>query len=247
LVANITDAAGNIDKFNIQLEELVISSGGLNAVAGGLVKLTDVLEFAAGKINEMFGEAGPRTQANQFGIDVNQLSSFYNQAIQDIRKKAKEEDDASSIAKMFKNYIGEAEKEKALQTAIQQIIDANNGVRPANLNQVVDELKKRQQQAQQTDGLGGGVGFSQGGIVSGPKSGYMAQLHGTEAIVPLPDGDSIPVEMQASNVTTPGIASGMGNQEQLAVMQTQVSRLDEMIRLMGRQISATDKVRTAVS
>ena len=52
LVDNITQAAGNIDKFNIELENLVVGEGGLNAVAGGLVKLTDVLALAAGKIND---------------------------------------------------------------------------------------------------------------------------------------------------------------------------------------------------
>ena len=43
--------------------------------------------------------------------------------------------------------------------------------------------------------VGGILGFSQGGIASGPSSGYPAMLHGTEAIVPLPNGRSIPVEM----------------------------------------------------
>ena len=43
--------------------------------------------------------------------------------------------------------------------------------------------------------VGGFLGFSQGGIASGPSSGYPAMLHGTEAIVPLPNGRSIPVEM----------------------------------------------------
>lgn len=243
LVGNITKAAINMDDFNIQLEKLVISKGGLNAVATGLVKLTGVLEIAATKINQMFGEGPPRTEANQKGIDVNELTSAYNQAISNLQKKLKEEDTASGISKMFKNYIGEAEKEKALQTAVQQIIDSNNGVRPANLDEVIAIMKQRQNAP---DTMPGAL-FSQGGIASGPKTGYTATLHGTEAIVPLPDGDSIPVEMQASNVTTSGTAPGMGNQEQLAVMQTQVSRLDEMIRLMGRQISATDKVRTAVS
>ena len=90
-------------------------------------------------------------------------------------------------------------------------------------------------------------GFEMGGVVSGPKTGYLAQLHGTEAIVPLPDGDSIPVEVQPGTSTTAPATAGMDNREQLEIMQTQVSRLDEMIRLMGRQISATDKVRTAVS
>ena len=39
-----------------------------------------------------------------------------------------------------------------------------------------------------------GRGNAEGGVVSGPKSGYMSLLHGTEAIVPLPKG-SIPVEL----------------------------------------------------
>lgn len=46
------------------------------------------------------------------------------------------------------------------------------------------------------DTVGGVLGFSQGGIASGPSSGYPAILHGTEAIVPLSGGRSIPVEMK---------------------------------------------------
>lgn len=38
-------------------------------------------------------------------------------------------------------------------------------------------------------------GFSEGGIATGPSSGYPAMLHGTEAIVPLSGGRSIPVEI----------------------------------------------------
>ena len=40
------------------------------------------------------------------------------------------------------------------------------------------------------------AGYSQGGIASGSTSGYPAVLHGTEAVVPLPNGKSIPVEMK---------------------------------------------------
>jgi hypothetical protein len=40
--------------------------------------------------------------------------------------------------------------------------------------------------------------FSMGGVASGPNSGYPAVLHGTEAVVPLPNGRSIPVEMKGS-------------------------------------------------
>ena len=43
--------------------------------------------------------------------------------------------------------------------------------------------------------------YSSGGVASGPSSGYPAMLHGTEAVVPLPNGRSIPVEMKGSTGT----------------------------------------------
>ena len=47
--------------------------------------------------------------------------------------------------------------------------------------------------------------FGGGGVADGPDSGYAATLHGTEAVVPLPNGRSIPVEMSGgtggNNVT----------------------------------------------
>jgi len=38
--------------------------------------------------------------------------------------------------------------------------------------------------------------FARGGIARGPDTGYFANLHGNEAVVPLPDGRTIPVIMQ---------------------------------------------------
>jgi hypothetical protein len=42
-------------------------------------------------------------------------------------------------------------------------------------------------------------GYAVGGIASGPQGGYPVELHGTEAVVPLPNGRSIPVEMSGKN------------------------------------------------
>ena len=42
----------------------------------------------------------------------------------------------------------------------------------------------------------GAMKLANGGVVTGPKSGYPAELHGTEAVVPLPDGRTIPVTIQ---------------------------------------------------
>lgn len=45
-------------------------------------------------------------------------------------------------------------------------------------------------------GGGGYRSYSDGGISDGPTSGYPAVLHGKEAVVPLPNGRSIPVDMK---------------------------------------------------
>lgn len=42
-------------------------------------------------------------------------------------------------------------------------------------------------------------GYAVGGIAKGPQSGYPVMMHGTEAVVPLPNGKSIPVEMKGNN------------------------------------------------
>ena len=40
------------------------------------------------------------------------------------------------------------------------------------------------------------AGYRSGGIADGPSTGYPAMLHGREAVVPLPHGDKIPVELK---------------------------------------------------
>ena len=62
-------------------------------------------------------------------------------------------------------------------------------------------------------------GYATGGIAKGREAGYPAILHGTEAVVPLPNGKSIPVEMQKggqqmNNVTVNVSMDGGGNGQQ---------------------------------
>jgi len=75
--------------------------------------------------------------------------------------------------------------------------------------------------------------YAYGGIAQGPRSGYQATLHGTEAIVPLPDGRTIPVEM-------PSLSDGM--REQVSMMREQIGRLDELIMTMRTQNSISNKM-----
>jgi len=73
----------------------------------------------------------------------------------------------------------------------------------------IENMMEKLEELRDVD-IGGGVGdkisggaskvkglfFSKGGIARGPTSGYPATLHGTEAVVPLPDGRTIPVAIQ---------------------------------------------------
>jgi hypothetical protein len=72
-----------------------------------------------------------------------------------------------------------------------------------------------------------------GGVVSGPKSGYPALLHGAEAVVPLPGGRSIPVEMT-------GMSDKIG--EQVSMMGEQISRFDQMISLLQSSVDTQNKI-----
>lgn len=64
-------------------------------------------------------------------------------------------------------------------------------------------------------------GAARGNILTGPKTGYAALLHGAEAVVPLPDGRSIPVNLAA----TVDLASSVNltQLEELAAKQLQIS------------------------
>jgi hypothetical protein len=81
------------------------------------------------------------------------------------------------------------------------------------------------------DAVGGMLGFAEGGIATGPSSGYPVTLHGTEAVVPLPNGRSIPVEM-----TGGGGGGGGGNTFNISINASGMTdRTDK--REFARQIS----------
>jgi phage-related protein len=86
------------------------------------------------------------------------------------------------------------------------------------------------------------IGFADGGISTGPNSGYMTQLHGTEAVVPLPNGRSIPVEIS-------GAMGGGGGSENITV-NINVSgggNADEIARKVSQEVSRTFRNRSRSS
>ena len=71
-----------------------------------------------------------------------------------------------------------------------------------------------------------------GGILSGPLSGYQAMLHGNEAVVPLPDGKSIPVQNKGSS----------GSTDQTGLLSMELDKLDSLLKVMQKQNDITNKI-----
>jgi hypothetical protein len=79
-------------------------------------------------------------------------------------------------------------------------------------------------------------GYSSGGVSAGPDSGYLAVLHGREAVVPLPNGDSIPVSFNAQelarNLNEAMRSSGDTNSSGIATL---LAGIQDMVRLQRDQ------------
>ena len=76
--------------------------------------------------------------------------------------------------------------------------------------------------------------YARGGIARGRDAGYGAVLHGTEAVVPLPNNKSIPVNMngagqQNNNVTVNVAMDGSGGGQQSSSDSKKGKMLGELI------------------
>ena len=72
-----------------------------------------------------------------------------------------------------------------------------------------------------------------GGISSGPASGYQATLHGTEAVVPLPDNKGIPVNTEVFD----GIAS-----DRVGMYAEQLQKFDSLMLAMQKHVDISNKI-----
>jgi hypothetical protein len=151
------------------------------------------------------------------------------------------EDSISITAQLGKAFSESFEK--SLTSSIQGLLDGTKSLKDAfkdmtravlnAMAQILAQQMALRIMGSMFPGVGGRQGgimsapgyrsYSMGGVASGPNSGYPAMLHGTEAVVPLPNGRSIPVEMQGGagsvnnvviNVDAGGNASSTFNEEQ---------------------------------
>jgi hypothetical protein len=93
--------------------------------------------------------------------------------------------------------------------------------------------------------------YADGGIASGPLSGYSATLHGTEAVIPLKNG-SVPVQLSSGNA-----AGGYNDPETKSLLRELVAQgrqkqrvtlaLDNGKELSGYIRSEADTVRVSAN
>ena len=79
-------------------------------------------------------------------------------------------------------------------------------------------------------------GYATGGIARGPQSGYPVMMHGTEAVVPLPNNKSIPVDLQGAGSQNNVVVNVSVNNEGGASEDTQSD--NEEGKKFGAAISA---------
>jgi hypothetical protein len=91
-----------------------------------------------------------------------------------------------------------------------------------------DDYNRRTNDLQKQQDILNKIGKANGGISQGPESGYNEVLHGTEAVVPLPNNRSIPVSLDSSSIT--------------AAVHQQTGVLSEILRAMQNTNSLTSQI-----
>jgi hypothetical protein len=101
--------------------------------------------------------------------------------------------------------------------------------------------------------IGGGIGLmsgkANGGIASGPESGYMEKLHGMEAVVPLPDNKTIPVNITQAPATITNDNSELVGllKELIAKTSSGHDKFDDMVKTLKDGVSVNNDILQSMS
>jgi len=88
-----------------------------------------------------------------------------------------------------------------------------------------------------------GEGHAKGGVVTGSKQGFPATLHGTEAVVPLPDNKAIPVNLTMPKSLTRIVAQG----ETLSGIAIKSQTTVDAIMKANPQLTDPNKIRAGAA
>jgi uncharacterized protein YajQ (UPF0234 family) len=74
--------------------------------------------------------------------------------------------------------------------------------------------------------------MASGGMVSGPRDGYDATLHGTEAVIPMDDKKAITVNSKEDNML----------EQHSQLLSMKISKLDQLIKGMQTHYDTSSKI-----
>jgi hypothetical protein len=212
------------------------------------------------KVKDLKEEIAIIEETRRLRADTNQALDATQAAVEESNIKNLEA--RLRVAKTSASLLAQVEMtfrdsfEQGMATAINNLITGTQNLKDAFLSMTKSILSAMAQVLAQQAAIaimgaipffpGGGLGsrdggimkapgyrsFATGGVADGPDSGYAATLHGTEAVVPLPNGKSIPVEMSGGaggnnvsvnvNMTT-GETSSTGGGEQAYALGRAIS------------------------
>jgi len=177
------------------------------------------------------------TAPGQLTTDLAKLNEDYQKA------KATMEGIAGTVLPAFSGILGTATTAVGdFATTVNQTMDMIGGRvqvntalnTPANVGaawQSVGVPGQPPRAAVADANLSSSPGKALGGISVGPKSGYLEKLHGVEAVVPLPDGRSIPVSMESGGFT-----------DLVNLMREQVKIAQEMVNTLRDSQDIQDRL-----
>jgi len=185
----ITDTKTGLGLFN---PDGTLNAEFISNFSGGLEGLTKLVNEAAGKDGEGNPLDPKEKSTDQFSKNLNQFSGVIGMMG---ALTGKEEATAKIMAKVAKVQLLIATYEQAKMAfekgtgalSILKLFMGFGGATPARQGGIMSRH---------------GRSYASGGIASGPNSGYMAELHGREAVVPLPNGRSIPVDIGKGKMAT---------------------------------------------
>lgn len=204
--ANLTQLAAITNNHAMEMEKLINQNMGAyteytkdilaittDAIQTGISFLGKSLTEIAKEAMSLSSEKTPEVEAKRekYQNDMAQIQSQISDAKAELEKTG---------YGLWNKITGSMTDEmKAAQAALEALenkrVAIRDEARTENMSRVRAAAQAQMQGATSDTPVAPGKGKAAGGISSGPKSGYFELLHGTEAVVPLPDGKSIPVKM----------------------------------------------------
>jgi hypothetical protein len=165
------------------------------------------------------------TNLNKAAIAAKDLAIDLQKIFTDLLPKATEIN--LKTLETFKQYIDDLFKKPPTSPA-REPATANPLLAPRQPGETAEKFQRRAQDLRETQDTLTRMGKAKGGISRGPVSGYSEILHGTEAVVPLPDNRSIPVSLDSSSIT--------------AAVNQQSGILAEILRAMQNNNSISSQI-----